>query len=264
MNSDLDLAIRAATAGGEVVEAGFGRASRFRFKGDANPVTEVDEEAERAVLDILRQERPQDQILAEEAGGSAVDAPGRLWVIDPLDGTVNFIHGLPHVAVSVALWEGGLPRVGVILDPLRHEVFSAARGEGAQLDGVALEVSGESRMDRSLVVTGFPYDRRAHAAAYAHTLGAVLAQVQGVRRLGSAALDLAWVAAGRFGGYWEYGLKPWDSAAGALLVTEAGGVVTGLDGEAFRLDSPGVVAAAPGLHRALLTVVAANLPGHLR
>lgn len=262
--SDLDLAIRAATAGGEVVREGFGAVSGLRFKGDANPVTEVDEEAEKAVLDLLRAERPDDRVLAEEAGGSAVDAPGRLWIVDPLDGTVNFIHGLPHVAVSVGLWEDGRPRVGVILDPLRGETFSAVAGEGAELDGAPLVVSGETRMHRSLVVTGFPYDRRAHAGAYARTMGAVLAQVQGVRRLGSAALDLAWVAAGRFDGYWEYGLKPWDTAAGYLIVREAGGRVTGLDGEAFRLDDPGIVAATPGIHRALLTVVSANLPEHVR
>jgi myo-inositol-1(or 4)-monophosphatase len=143
-------------------------------------------------------------------------------------------------------------------------VFAAVAGRGATLDGARIEVSGETRLDRSLIVTGFPYDRRERAAEYATTLGAVLATCQGVRRLGSAALDFAWVAAGRLDGYWEYGLKPWDAAAGLLLVTEAGGVVTDVGGADYTLDAQGVVAATPAVHRALLTVVAANLPVHLR
>ena len=262
--TDLDVAVEAAAAGAAVVMSGFGAAPGLRFKGDTDPVTEVDEAAEAAVLEVLAAARPADRVLSEERGGGPAHGPGRVWIVDPLDGTVNFVHGIPQVSVSVALWDDRAPRVGVVHDAIHGEVFTAVAGGGAALDGAPMAVTAEGRLDRALVGTGFPYDRREHAAGYAHTVGAVLARAQGVRRMGSAALDFAWVAAGRLGGYWEYGLKPWDSAAGVLLVTEAGGVVTGLDGEAFRLDSPGVVAAAPGLHRALLTVVAANLPDHLR
>jgi myo-inositol-1(or 4)-monophosphatase len=262
-SEDLEVALAAARRGGEVVREAFGRPVRADFKGDVNPVTAADREAEEAILAVLRQARPDDGVLAEE-GGTGDPTSERIWIVDPLDGTVNFVHGLPQVAVSVALWEGGSPLVGVVLDPIREEVFAAVAGRGATLDGARIEVSGETRLDRSLIVTGFPYDRRERAAEYAATLGAVLATCQGVRRLGSAALDFAWVAAGRLDGYWEYGLKPWDAAAGLLLVTEAGGVVTDVGGADYTLDAQGVVAATPAVHRALLTVVAANLPVHLR
>ncbi|MFO7547449.1 MAG: inositol monophosphatase family protein [Acidimicrobiia bacterium] len=260
---DLEVALAAARQGGTVVREAFGRPVAPDFKGDVNPVTDADRAAEEAILEVLHRERPGDGVLAEE-GGEGHPTSERIWIVDPLDGTVNFVHGIPQVAVSVALWERGVPLVGVVLDPLRNEEFTAIAGLGASLDGRRVEVSGETRLDHSLIVTGFPYDRRERAAGYATTLGAVLAACQGVRRLGSAALDLAWVAAGRLDGYWEYGLKPWDAAAGLLLVTEAGGIATDVGGADYLLDAVGVVAATPGVHRALLTVVAANLPDHLR
>lgn len=233
------------------------------MKGEVDPVTAMDEAAEEAIIDVLSDARPDDAVLGEESGGAGW-REGRVWVVDPLDGTVNFVHGIPHVAVSVALWEDGAPLAGVVIDVTRNEEFSVVAGNGAHLDGTPISVSVCQSLGDAVVATGFPYDRRRHAMAYAETVGHVLGRVQGIRRIGSAALDLAWTACGRFDAYWEYGLHPWDSAAGLLLVKEAGGVVTGRDGSAYDLDSPVIVAAAPLIHEGLARLVADHLPEHLR
>jgi len=252
--ADLAVAAAAAGAAAAVVRRAFGGPVAARLKGVVDPVTEVDVAAEEAILSVLGTRRPADGILAEESGATAGDA-GRMWVVDPLDGTVNFVHGIPHVAVSVALWAGGRPRVGVVVDVVRDAVFTATAGGGAFLDGAPLAVAEAESTAAALVATGFPYDRQQRAAVYAREVEAVLRRFRDVRRLGSAALDLAWVAAGRYQGYWEHGLAPWDAAAGVLLVTEAGGTVTGLDGEPFALDSPGILAAAPRTHADLLATL---------
>ena len=223
---DLDLALEAARIGADVIRPRHVRS--VEYKGTVDPVTNADTEAQERIISVLAHHRPADAILAEEHPGVA-GATGRWWLIDPLDGTVNFVHGIPHVAVSIALYEDGQPLVGVVIDVFHREEFSSVTGSGAWLDGRLLEVS-DNAFDSSLVGTGFPYDRRERAQELGAVVGTVLAHVQGLRRMGTASLDLAWVAAGRLDGFWEIGLKPWDVAAGLILVREAGGVATNLDG----------------------------------
>lgn len=256
MNADLDIALECAAVAGRIVADGFRAAAATTYKTSAvDPVTEFDRAAEDAIRSLLAEHRPEDHILGEEGGGSGWQE-GRVWIVDPLDGTVNFVHGVPQVAVSVALWDGGRPMVGVVRDAIGGEVFSAAVGQGAWLDSEPIRVSQTTDMVRALVGTGFPYDRRERAAELVEVMGRVLAEAQGIRRIGSAALDLCWVAAGRFDAYWEYRLKPWDTAAGELIVTEAGGTVTGLGGEQYVPDGPGILATNGHLHSRMLEVLA--------
>ena len=203
-------------------------------------VSDADREAEEAIAAILRAERPDDGLLAEE-GSSEAAASGRRWVVDPLDGTTNFLYGLPAWAVSVAVEDADGTVAGVVYDPTRDEIFAAERGRGATCNGEAIRVRSQAPLERALVATGFGYDadRRARQA---EVLRQVLPAVRDVRRAGAAALDLAWLGAGRLDGYWERGLQPWDWAAGRLIVTEAGGEVRDLPGEPH-----GLVAAAPAL-----------------
>jgi myo-inositol-1(or 4)-monophosphatase len=203
-------------------------------------VSDADREAEEAIVSLLRAERPDDGLLGEE-GAEQTAANGRRWVIDPLDGTTNFLYGLPAWVVSVAVEDSGGALAGVVFDPNRDELFAAERGGGATCNGTPIRVREGAALERALVATGFGYesDRRARQA---EVLRSVLPAVRDVRRAGAAALDLAWVAAGRLDGYWERGLHPWDWAAGRLLVTEAGGEVRDLPG-----DPHGLVAAEPGL-----------------
>ncbi|MGH8957251.1 MAG: inositol monophosphatase family protein [Acidimicrobiia bacterium] len=259
--SDLDVAVDAARTGAAIVYAAFGSIVGTRFKSDANPVTDVDNQAEEAIIALLRRLRPRDAILAEESGGAGWDE-GRVWIVDPLDGTVNFIHGIPHVSVSVALWIDGRPSVGVIEDVTRHEEFIAQTGLGSTIEADPIEVSKEQRLKQSIIATGFPYDHNLHGEAYAENLGKVLTRVQGIRRLGSAALDLAWVACGRYEGYWEFGIRPWDTGAGVLLITEAGGTVTNHLGKPYRLDDAGLVVSNGSIHADLLAAVGLSIPGH--
>jgi myo-inositol-1(or 4)-monophosphatase len=219
-----------------------------RKSSETDPVSEADREAERAIEEILAAERPDDGLLAEE-GASSESENGRRWVVDPLDGTVNFLYGFPAWCVSVGLEDGGGAAVGVIHDPLRRETFRATRGAGAELNGEPIRVGERDRLETALIATGFSYepDRRAEQAAI---LARVLPRVRDVRRAGAAALDLAWVAAGRVDGYYERGGKPWDWAAGLLLVEEAGGAVSELPGEPL-----GQAAANPRLLPELLDLV---------
>ena len=259
---DLDIAVAAARAGGAIVRDGFDQSVTPQYKRRFDPVTETDHSSEAVVLSVIAEHRPDDAILAEESGGTIPD--GRLWIVDPLDGTVNFVHGIPQISVSVALWEGDRPLVGVIYDPLRDECFSGADGHGAYLNERPISVSPVESLDRSVVATGFPYDHGDYADEYAQVVGAVLASVNGIRRFGSAALDLAWVAAGRYEAYWELGLAPWDQAAGILIVREAGGRVTDL----FDTDSvpttPLVLATNSLVHDALQGIIEPLLPDRLR
>lgn len=259
---DLTLAVEAARAGAAVVRAGFGRPLASTLKGEVDPVTEIDRAAEEAILGTILRQRPDDGTLAEESGGEGW-REGRRWVVDPLDGTINYLHGIPHIAVSVALYQEGVGQVGVVVDVMRGDVYSAALGRGAFCNGEPLSVSAVADGDQALIATGFPYDRRRHASHYATTLAAVLSRFQGVRRMGTAALDLAWVAAGKYDGYWEFLLGPWDMAAGLLLVTEAGGAVSDHHGAPVALDSTGVVASNGKMQRPLLEAVRSCLPPHL-
>jgi myo-inositol-1(or 4)-monophosphatase len=255
MNSDLDVALEAARAGAEVIRAAFGNAADPRFKTSAvDPVTETDKAAETAILDVIALRRPDDVTLSEESGGAGWN-DGRVWIADPLDGTVNFIHGFPHVAVSVAIWDNGSPVAGAVIDVVRGEEFTAVSGGGAFLDGDPIGVSAQDELVRSLIVTGFPYDRRENADRYTRVFSRVLSNIQGIRRTGSAALDMCYVACGRFDGYWEYGLGAWDAAASLIAVTEAGGTWTGFEGVPYRLGSDGVVVTNGRIHSQLVSVV---------
>ena len=206
--------------------------------------------------------RPDDGVLGEE--GTDTTGTGRRWLIDPLDGTVNFVHGIDQVAVSVALCEGDRVLVGVVLDVIRDEVFAATAGAGATLDGVPITVSAIPDLGGAIIATGFPYDHDRHAEALTRSLAAVLAEVAGIRRFGSAALDLCWTACGRFDGYYEYSLKPWDIAAGLLVLAEAGGVGTDPWGAPLHPFAPHAVAANPAIHESLRRLVEETVPEHLR
>jgi myo-inositol-1(or 4)-monophosphatase len=263
MTSDLDVALRAARVGAEIVRRGVATRPEVELKGAVDPVTAVDKEAEEAIFAVLEELRPDDQVLAEESGGVGWDSD-RVWIIDPLDGTVNFIHGIPQVAVSVAVWEKGQPVAGAVVDVSRGEEFAASRGGGATLNGEPIHVSAVERFGDALVATGFPYDRQQRADDYVQVVAGVLKEAQGMRRIGSAALDICWVACGRFDGYWEFSLAPWDMAAGALILEEAGGLITDHLERTFVLGSPVVVASNGEIHRRLAQIVSTHLPDHLR
>jgi myo-inositol-1(or 4)-monophosphatase len=252
VSADLELAERAARAAGEVLMSYYGRAPEGLGSKTSvtDPVSDADREAERVIRELLSAERPDDGLVAEE--GSHTDpASGRTWIVDPLDGTVNFLYGLRTWAVSIALEDSEGLAVGVVFDPVDGECFSARRGEGATLNGRPIRVNGCSELGRAMVATGFSYEA-ARRAEQAEILLRLLPQIRDVRRAGAAALDLAYVAAGRVDAFYERGLHRWDEAAGRLLVEEAGGVVTDLDGEPH-----GVIAAAtPSLLQELRGVVA--------
>ena len=252
---DLELATNVARAAATWLREALGKSARVDFKGRVDPVTEVDRRVEAGMREMLKNSRPEDAIVGEEKGGVLPES-GRAWIIDPLDGTVNFIHGLAPISVSVALWEDCSPLVGVVIEAIHQEEFTAVRGQGAKLNGRSISVSGNSMLSQSLVGTGFPYDRQERAAEYSRLFGAVLARSQGVRRRGSAALDLCYVADGRFDAFWEQGLSVWDIAAGILIVEEAGGRATGLRTESVPRDGSMVVATNRVLHRKFREVLA--------
>jgi myo-inositol-1(or 4)-monophosphatase len=230
-------------------------------KGAVNLVTEADRAAEALILDALRAARPGDVLLAEEsaegltAARAAAAAGARVWIVDPLDGTTNFAHAVPHFAVSIALWASGAPAAGAVYAPVADELFAARAGGGATLNGARLRVSTVAPLREALLATGFPYDRQLADDDNAREVRAFLKAAQGVRRFGAAALDLAWVAAARFDGYWEMKLEPWDVAAGALCVTEAGGRITDYRGDPFSPFVPFVVASNALVHGDMLAVL---------
>ncbi|HVQ78163.1 MAG TPA: inositol monophosphatase family protein [Candidatus Binatia bacterium] len=221
-----------------------------------NLVTEIDRGAEALIVDVLRGRFPDHAILAEEGGESGAAAAAHRWLVDPLDGTTNFVHGLPIYAVSIGLCEGGRPALGVVYDPTRDECFVAERGRGATVNGRPLVVSARRPLDESLLATGFPYNIRDTADGNLAEYAAFARRCRVVRVVGSAALCLAWVAAGRLDGYWELRLGPWDVAAGIVLVEEAGGLVTGLDGGPVDLAAPSVVAAGRAVHPEIVATLA--------
>ncbi|MYH56293.1 MAG: inositol monophosphatase [Acidimicrobiia bacterium] len=250
--SDFEVALEAARAGAAQVASGRDRPMRIDFKSATDPATEIDYRSEQTIIEVLARHLPDDPVVGEERGGRLPDR-GRVWLVDPLDGTTNFIHGFPWVAVSVALWIDNLPAVGVVLNPLTEEEYTATRGGGAHLNGSPLRVSSTDSLARALVVTGFPYDPAERIKICDSTFRRVLEKVQGIRRLGSAALDLCMVAQGRMDGYWEEDLSPWDMGAGVLIVSEAGGTVTGESGHPLSSPKDGFVVATNGLiHRQMI------------
>ena len=236
-----------------------GRASGFRVakKGAIDLVTEVDLACERMCRAVLAERFPDHDILAEElsAGPHEAARARYRWVFDPIDGTTNFAHGLPIFCASLALELDGQPIVGAIYDPSRRELFTAEHGQGSFVNGVPLKTSATAPIGDALLVTGFPYDMHVRGPELVELFGHFLHRARAVRRLGSAALDLCYVAAGRFDGFWEQHLNPWDVAAGALVVTEAGGRITGMDGAAFDARAGHLVASNGPVHDAMLEVI---------
>ncbi len=248
----LDIATEAAMAAGIVLENHFGKLEQIEEKGRSGDlVTEADKKAEKQVLEVLNRHVPNHQILAEESGLLEKSDSSYLWAIDPLDGTTNYAHGYPIFAVSIGLLIEGKPMVGVVYNPARGELFRAAKDIGATCNRRPIRVSQTTELARSLLVTGFAYDRREtndnNYAEFCH----LTHLTQGVRRSGSASCDLTDVACGRVDGYWERGLKPWDIAAGIIIVEEAGGKITAYDGTALDINSGRILASNPQIHSSL-------------
>lgn len=257
----LDIATEAALTAGSVLEHHWGRLESIEEKGRSGDlVTEADRASEAVVLEVLQRHLPANHaFLAEESGGEQTDAP-YLWAVDPLDGTTNYAHQYPFCAVSIGLLVEGKPHLGVVYNPILKQLFRGARGLGATLNRRPIQVSATKELPKSLLVTGFAYDRRerldnnyAEFCQFTHL-------TQGVRRGGSAAMDLAYVACGRLDGYWERGLSPWDLAAGVLLVEEAGGRVTAYDDGPFDIFSGRILASNHHLHPAMVEVLAQVKP----
>jgi myo-inositol-1(or 4)-monophosphatase len=255
MTPNLNTLITLAQGAGQILRAGYTQTKIIRHKGTVDLVTQFDHQSEDYLVGEIRRQFPSDTIVTEESGLLNGSGEGR-WYLDPLDGTGNFAHGLPMFAVSIAYEEAGQMKFGVILEPLRDEYFCAEAGRGATLNGEPIHVSPTSDLIHSLLVTGFPYDLRDTPRNNLDNFSNFSKLCQGVRRLGSAALDLCYVACGRLDGYWEIRLNAWDVAAGGLIVREAGGVVTNLEGDGTEMQPPySVLAANPTIHPLMLAVL---------
>jgi myo-inositol-1(or 4)-monophosphatase len=246
---------RLARKAGEILRGGYEQEHQVDYKGAIDLVTEIDHQSEALVLAEIQRLFPGHQIVSEEIGL----VPGRIgeqWFVDPLDGTVNYAHGIPFFSVSIAYAHEGVVTLGVVYDPMRDELFAAEHGQGARLNGRSLRVSQVTELQRSLLVTGFPYDAWSNPRNNLEYYGRFAKLTQGVRRLGSAALDLSYLAAGRVDGYWELSIKPWDVAAGGLIASEAGATVTNMAGQADYVTPPcSLLAAPPGLHTKMKAVM---------
>jgi myo-inositol-1(or 4)-monophosphatase len=257
----LNIGVRAARRAGEIIIRNINRLDSIKIssKGRNDFVSEVDRQAEADIIATIRRSYPDHAFLAEESGQQGDSE--FVWIIDPLDGTTNFLHGFPVFAVSIALAQRGRLEQAVVYDPMRQELFTASRGEGAQLDGRRIRVSGQRNLDSALIGTGFPFRGKASwLETYLPMLRAVIASTAGVRRPGAASLDLAYVAAGRLDGFWELGLKPWDMAAGGLLIQEAGGHVSDLSGGGDYLERGDILAGNGRIHLALSQLIGPLLP----
>jgi len=263
---------QAALAAGAVMRFNYEKPHEITMKGAIDPVTETDYQCQEIIIGMIRQAFPDHGFLAEETSEgqppSTAPEPGHpalaweadppptcRWIIDPLDGTVNFAHGFPAFCVSIALEVDGVMEYGVVYDPLRDELFEGIRGKGAWRNGRVIRVSETVRMERALIATGFPYDIRERVAKSMARLGRVVAAAQGVRRAGSAALDMCYIACGRFDGYFEENLKPWDTAAGVVIITEAGGKITTFDGGDYDIYAPNIAASNGVLHDKIVDLI---------
>jgi myo-inositol-1(or 4)-monophosphatase len=255
MQPTLDEVITLARNAGEILRNGFGRRHQISHKGLIDVVTEIDQQSEAYLLGEIRRRFPSHRILAEESGAwSGHDCC--LWHVDPLDGTVNYAHGVPFFSISIGYQEGTRVQLGAVYDPLRDELFSAERGQGAWLNGEPIEPSLTTDLNHSLLVTGFPYDIRSNPEKNLNNYARFSMRSQGVRRLGSAALDLCYVASGRLDGYWEMSLGSWDMAAGALIAEQAGARVTKADGAPDILTPPfSILAANQNVHPLMLKIL---------
>jgi len=258
MHPMLNTAIKAARRAGSLINRASLDISQIKVsaKQQNDFVTEVDRAAEATIIETLREVYPSHAILAEESGDSRPDADSEFqWIIDPLDGTTNFIHGFPQYAISIALAHKGVLTQAVIFDPNRNELFTASKGGGAFLNDKRIRVSNRAKIDEALLGTGFPYRMFDHVDAYLAIFKDMTRRCAGVRRPGAASLDLAYVAAGRLDGFWEFGLAPWDMAAGALLIIEAGGLVSDLAGESNYLNTGNIVGGNPKVFNQLLQAI---------
>jgi len=248
----MNVMIRAADRAARGLKRDFGEVSNLQVsrKGPADFVTTADLRAESVLRQELHKVRPDYALLMEESDPSGdSETAERRWIVDPLDGTTNFLHGLPHFAISIALEEKGEIIAAVVYDPAKDDLFFAEKGDGAYLNNRRIRVSSRTRLADAIFATGIPFKGHGDGPQFVAELDQVMSETAGVRRWGSAALDLAYVAAGRFDGFWERGLQPWDIAAGLLLVREAGGYVSAIDGEPVQLEGGSILAATPALHR---------------
>jgi myo-inositol-1(or 4)-monophosphatase len=248
-----NFAVDLAHNAGVVLMEKFNRSIEVHYKGDINLVTEADKMSEDLIIAAIRKNFPDHGILSEESPAILTRAPLR-WIIDPLDGTTNYAHGYPVFCVSIALEAEGVMKLGVIYDPTRQDTFVAVRGEGAYLNGKKIIVSPTLELTRSLLATGFPYDIRESAENNLGYFNLMAKEAQAIRRAGAAALDIAYVAAGRFDGFWELKLKPWDVAAGCLMVEEAGGKISDIDGSAWNILSPHILVSNSRIHEQMIAV----------
>jgi myo-inositol-1(or 4)-monophosphatase len=256
----LTTAVEAVVRAGDVMLERFGTAVRVDKKGAIDLVTEVDLAIEREFRAMIAERFPDHTVLGEEMGGSETAPQGPCWVFDPIDGTTNFAHGLPIFCSSLALEMNGVAEIAAVYDPTRRELFTAERGGGAFLNGAPIQVSSATTLLESVLVTGFPYDVHSRVQEIVGLFAEFVGRARAVRRLGSAAIDLCYVAAGRMDGFWEKDLKPWDIAGGALLVAEAGGRLTNFSGDPFTSRGRDVVASNGHIHDEMLEVIA----GHRR
>ena len=263
MNPTLNIAVRAARSAGNVIIRNLGRLDSLSVhtKDRNDFVTEVDKQAEQEIIYILRKAFPDHSILAEESG--AHQGNDYQWIIDPLDGTTNFLHGFPQFAVSIALRHKGRLEQGVVYDPLRQELFTASRGGGAMLNDRRIRVTNRKTLDGALLGTGFPFKSQQHLETYLDMFRALFPHTAGIRRPGSAALDLSYVAAGRLDGFWEIGLNIWDMAAGVLWIQEAGGLSSDFVGGSNHLESGNLVAGNPKLFAEILKTIRPHVTAEL-
>ena len=264
MHPMLTIAVKAARRAGSIINRASLDLDRLKVetKSANDFVTEVDRAAEQAIIEVLHEVYPGHSILAEETGETGPQSEFQ-WIIDPLDGTTNFIHGLPQYAVSIALARNGVIEQGVVFDPVGNELFTATRGSGAFLNDRRVRVSRRTRLTESLIGTGFPFRQFDNVDAYLAMFREISQKTAGIRRPGSAALDLAYLAAGRYDGFWEMGLAPWDIAAGSLLVQEAGGLISDLPGESDFLTTGNVVAGTPKVFGQLLPIIQSHRPASM-
>ena len=264
MHPMLNIAVKAARRAGNLIQRSADKIDHLTItkKSHADYVSEVDRAAEQTIIQTLLDAYPDHAILAEESGSQGESE--FLWIIDPLDGTTNYLHGFPQFSVSIALQHKGIITQAVVYDPTKNELFTATRGRGAFLNDKRLRVTKRLHLTDSPIGTGFPYTKFEHLDAYIAILKDLMQQTAGLRRPGSAALDLAWMAAGRYDGFFETGLKPWDIAAGTLLITEAGGMVSDLHGSDTFLKTGHLCAGNPDIHPLLLKVMAPHLTDSLK
>lgn len=257
----LNIAVRAARTAGNVIVRAFEQNDKVEIetKGTNDFVTNVDKGAEQAIVETIRKSYPSHTIIGEECGVLQGEDNDYQWIIDPLDGTTNFVKGIPHFAVSIALKVKGKLDQAVIFDPIRGELFTASRGKGAQLNGFRIRVKQNKELKGAVLATGFPFKQKQHTDAYLNMFKALFVKTADMRRAGSAALDLAYVAAGRIDGFYEIGLKPWDTAAGELLVIEAGGLVTDFTGGHNHTKSGNIVASSTRLLKEILKDIRPHL-----